>query len=348
MIEENAADRLEGAPHPREREVLVGHREAEQALLEAYLGPRMHHAWLITGPEGIGKATLAYRFARFILAHPDPRLVPAGKADLAVPNENPVARRIIAGSHPDLLAIRRIAEAGKDRIPQDISVNAVRQLVPFFGATAGEGGWRIAVVDAADELNRSSANALLKLLEEPPARALFLIVAHMPGRLLPTIRSRCRMLALKPLAEPEIVAGLATLPDLRLPDSEAAAIAARAEGSLRRAVELAEGGQDKFAGEVEAALAQLPSPEPANLHAIGDRLARREDDAFALFLRLVTGHLHGQVSGRLHEGARCLAPYAEVWEKVETAAAQVRTFNLERKPFVFQVFGWLAEAGRRS
>lgn len=347
MIEENAADRLEGAPHPREREVLIGQGEAEQALLEAYRGPRMHHAWLLTGPEGIGKATLAYRFARFILSHPDSRQVP-GTSDLAVPSDSPVARRIIAGAHPDLLAIRRIAEAGKDRIPQDIAVNAVRQLVPFFGSTAGEGGWRIAIVDAADELNRSSANALLKLLEEPPARALFLIVAHMPGRLLPTIRSRCRTLALKPLAESDIVAGLSTFPDLRLPAPEATAIAARSEGSLRRALELAAGGQDKFAGEVEAALAQLPSPDPATLHAIGDRLARREDDAFALFLRLVTGHLHAQVSGRLHEGARRLAPYAEVWEKVETAATRVRTFNLERKPFVFQVFGWLAEAGRRS
>ena len=347
MIAENAADRLDGAPHPRERQVLIGHGAAERQLIDAYLGPRMHHAWILGGPEGIGKATLAYRFARFVLANPVPARVPAGTASLAVPEDHPAARRIVAGSHPDLLALRRIAEAGKDRIPQDISVSAMRDIVRFFGSTAGEGGWRICIVDAADDLNRSSANALLKLLEEPPPRSLFLIVAHMPGRLLPTIRSRCRMLHLQPLAPSEVAQGLATFDDIRLPETEAAAIAERADGSLRRALELAEGGQEGFAAEVDRLLAALPEPDPLAVHAVGDKLARRDDALFELFVRMVLEHLHRQVAAGAGEGARRLAPHAEVWEKVEVAAAQVRTFNLERKPFVFQVFGWLAEAGRR-
>jgi DNA polymerase-3 subunit delta' len=347
MIEENAADRLDGAPHPRERQVLIGHGEAERQLLDAYRGPRMHHAWLIGGPEGIGKATLAYRFARFVLANPVATLLPDTVRNLSVPEDHPAARRIIAGSHPDLLALRRIAEAGKDKIPQDISVNAMRDIVRFFGSTAGEGGWRICIVDAADDLNRSSANALLKLLEEPPPRSLFLIVAHLPGRLLPTIRSRCRMLHLHLLSPGEIAEGLRTFDQIRLPADEAARIAEVADGSLRRALVLAEGGQEGFAGDVGKLLGTLPAPDPLAIHAVGDKLARRDDALFDLFVRMVLDHLHRQVTTRAGEGAPSLAPHAEVWEKVEATAAQVRTFNLERKPFVFQVFGWLAEAGRR-
>jgi DNA polymerase-3 subunit delta' len=347
MIEENAADRLEGAPHPRERAVLVGHAAAERQLLDAYRGPRMPHAWLIGGPEGIGKATLAYRFARFVLAHPRPAAVPAGTADLSVPADHPVFRRIVAGAHPDLLMLRRIAEGGKDKVPQDIPVKLVREIVRFFGSTAGDGGWRVCLVDSADELNRHGANALLKLLEEPPARSLFLIVSHMPGRLLPTIRSRCRLLTLQPLAEDDIVAGLGTFYDVSVPPAEARQAAARAEGSLRRALEAILGGQQDFIAEIEGTMEAAPAIDPMKTHAIGDRLQRRDDDDFEAFLRAVRDHLHRRVTDGAGEGARRLAPYAEVWDKVEVAAAQVRTFNLERKPFVFQVFGWLAEAGRR-
>lgn len=345
MIEEEAADRLEGALHPRERFDLIGHATAEETLLDAWRSGRMHHAWLIGGPQGIGKATLAYRFARFILAHPDPRGA-MDKPDLFVPPDHPVSARIVAGAHPDLLALRRIAEAGKDKIPQDISVGAVRAIVKFFGSTAGEGGWRICIVDSADEMNRSSANALLKLLEEPPQRSLFLIVSHMPGRLLPTIRSRCRTLTLAPLSEAEILQGLGEVEGAKIPAPEAAMIARHSEGSLRRALELAGGGQAEFAEAVDAALNRLPATDPAVLHALGDKLARRDDAVFDLFVRAVNDHLHARLVEGAALGPRRLAPLSEVWEKVEGVSAQVRAFNLDRKPFVFQVFGWLAEATR--
>ncbi|QCK87466.1 DNA polymerase III subunit delta' [Phreatobacter aquaticus] len=346
MIDEEAADRLDGAPHPRERFQLIGHHKAEQTLLDAYRGGRMHHAWLIGGPEGIGKATLAYRFARFVLANPDPNRIQAA-TDLSVATDNPVAARIIAGAHPDLLALRRIAEAGKDKIPQDISVGAMRAIVRFFGSTAGEGGWRICLVDSADEMNRSSANALLKLLEEPPARSLFLIVSHMPGRLLPTIRSRCRSLTLQTLSEAQILEGLQSFETVKVPANEAAMIARHCEGSLRQALMLANGGQAEFADALDAALARLPETDPIMLHALGDKLARRDDALFELFVRSVNDHMHRRLVAEASLGARRLAPLSEVWEKVEGVSAQVKAFNLERKPFVFQVFGWLAEAGRR-
>src|SRR5262245_4553568 len=160
----------------------------------------MPHAWLIGGPRGIGKATLAYRMARFVFAHPDPASVAVRNAQtLALPPDHPALRRVAAQGHSDLLALERVADE-KGKIPASIPVDLVRKTIGFFGSTAGEGGWRVCIVDSADELNPSGANAILKTLEEPPAKSLLLVVSHAPGRLLPTIRSRCRRLALRPLA----------------------------------------------------------------------------------------------------------------------------------------------------
>ena len=191
-------------PHPRATTRLFGHAEAERALLDAYRGGRLPHGWLIGGPPGIGKATLAYRMARFVLAHPDPQLAAVRSApSLALPDDHPVVRRVAAQAQGDLLVLERtIGETGKLRTR--IAVDDVRRSVSFFGSTAGEGGWRIAIVDSVDELNPASANALLKVLEEPPARALLLLVSHAPGRALATIRSRCRLLTLRPLAAGDV------------------------------------------------------------------------------------------------------------------------------------------------
>ena len=188
---------------PRQTSVLFGHDEAERALLETYRSGRLHHAWLISGPAGIGKATLAYRMARFVLAHPDPRAstVQAAKS-LAVAADHAVTRRMAAQTHGDLLVIERTVNEKTGKLRQDIQVDDVRRMVGFFGSTAGEGGWRVAIVDAVDELNDQGANALLKMLEEPPRRALLLLVSHSAARVLPTIRSRCRLLARAPAIRP--------------------------------------------------------------------------------------------------------------------------------------------------
>ena len=200
-------------PHPRETLTLHGHVEAENAFLDAYRGSRMPHAWLIGGPRGIGKATLAYRMARFVFAHPTPPAtqntaqnapgVAQNAAGLALSPDHPVVRRVAAQGHPDLLALERV-EDEKGKVPMFIPVDMVRRTIGFFGSTAGEGGWRVCIVDSADELNAAGANALLKILEEPPARSLLLVVSHAPGRLLPTIRSRCRRLMLRPLAADDV------------------------------------------------------------------------------------------------------------------------------------------------
>ena len=180
------ADRPRGAP--------------KQELLSAYREGRLAHAWLIGGREGIGKATLAWRFARFVLANPDPAAKAVREArDLAVEPSHSAARLLAQLAHPDFALIRREWQAATKRLASEISVEAVRHGLQVFQLSAAFGGWRIAIVDSAEDLNRNSANALLKMVEEPPQRSLILIVSHRPGQVLPTIRSRCRRLRLDPL-----------------------------------------------------------------------------------------------------------------------------------------------------
>jgi DNA polymerase-3 subunit delta' len=331
---------------PRETTVLHGQAEAERALLEAYRGRRFHHAWLIAGPAGIGKATLAYRMARFVLAHPDPRTPAVQRAtSLQVDADHPVARRIAAQAHGDLLVLERTINEKTNKLRQDIQVDDVRRTVTFFGSTAGEGGWRVAIVDAVDELNREGANALLKVLEEPPRRAVLLLVSHSAARVLPTIRSRCRLLALRPLLATEVARAAATAIGQ---DAEAAnikAAAAVADGSVRRALALLDGEALDLRSRITALLEQLPAVDPRALHALGDRLYGSDPATLAAFVDTVNAWLSARLSSGEPDRAR-IARVAEVWERVNCSARDVETFNLERKPLVFNVFGWLAEASR--
>ncbi len=192
------ADRLEGFPHPRETRDLFGHEGAERALAATFASGRMHHGWLVAGPRGIGKATLAYRLARHALARPEER-DPSGMT-LSVPDAALASRQVRALSHPGLLVIRRSYDVRTKRFSATIPVDAVRRVRSFLAHRAGEGAWRVVIVDEADQLNVSAANALLKSLEEPPPRTIFLLVSCEAGRLLPTLRSRCRLLELSPLA----------------------------------------------------------------------------------------------------------------------------------------------------
>ena len=331
---------------PRETTVLHGQAEAERALLEAYRGRRFHHAWLIAGPAGIGKATLAYRMARFVLAHPDPRTPAVQRAtSLQVDSDHAVARRIAAQAHGDLLVLERTINEKTNKLRQDIQVDDVRRTVTFFGSTAGEGGWRVAIVDAVDELNREGANALLKVLEEPPRRAVLLLVSHSAARVLPTIRSRCRLLALRPLLTTEVARAAATAIG---EDAEAAnikAAAAVADGSVRRALALLDGEALDLRSRITALLEQLPAVDPRALHALGDRLYGSDPATLAAFVDTVNAWLSARLSSGEPDRAR-IARVAEVWERVNCSARDVETFNLERKPLVFNVFGWLAEASR--
>jgi DNA polymerase III subunit delta' len=228
-------DSIDGALHPRDTAALYGHSAAESAFLAAHAAGRLHSGWLVTGPQGIGKATLAYRMAAFLLAAPAAGALFGGPATLDIPRDDPDAMLIRAGAHPRLCVIRRSTDDKTGRLRAQITVDEVRRLRNFFGLSAADGGHRVVIVDAADDLNPSAANAILKLLEEPPPGAVLLLVSHQPSRLLPTIRSRCRTLRCAPLSAADLAAALA---QQGTESGAAEALAALAGGSVGQAIRL--------------------------------------------------------------------------------------------------------------
>ncbi len=341
---------IEGAPSPREQTHLFGHQAAEHELLEAYRSGRLHHGWILGGPRGIGKATLAMRFARFVLAHPDPAS-PAVQAvtGLGVAADAPAARLMGAGAHPDLLHLRRPWDDKAKRFKTEITVDEVRRLVPFFGSTAGTGGYRIVVIDAADDLNANAANAVLKMLEEPPRKGLFLLVSHAPGRLLPTIRSRTRRLMLRPLAAADVAEGLLAL-GLTADRSVAARAAAISEGSLRRAATALAGGAVDVEGALAPLLARLSAePDRRAVYLFAELVSGREAaEAYDLSIDLIRAFISDRVRSSAAAGAhpRTLSAWAEAWEKIDRAVARADAFNLDRKQVVIGVFQDLSDAAR--
>lgn len=320
-----------------------GNSGTEAALLAAYRSSRVPHAFLLIGQKGIGKATLAYRFARFVLAHPDPAAPEVqAAASLAVDAAHPVARRMAARAQGDLLILERTPNE-KGVLRQQIAVDDIRRTITFFGSTAGEGGWRIAIVDAVDELNRFGANALLKVLEEPPQRTLLLLVCHSAARVLPTLRSRCSVMTMRPLEQTEVAAALAAAVGRSAGDPQIAAAAAAADGSAARALTFLDEDALALRQRALGELDRLPTINAGALHALGDALAGVDQQPLATFVDTVNDWL----SQRVHDGRSDLGRLAQLagaWERINQAAQDAAEYNLERKPLVFSVFGLLAEA----
>jgi DNA polymerase-3 subunit delta' len=332
--------------HPRETTELFGHRDAETALLNAYRSGRIPHAWLIGGALGIGKATLAYRMARFVLAHGNPNAPEVTRAEtLWVDPSNPVARHVAAGAHGGLLTLERTLN-DKGVMRTVITVDETRETISFFGSTAAVDGWRVCIVDTVDELNPNAANALLKILEEPPRQSLFLLVSHAPARVLPTILSRCRKLPLRPLATGDVIRAAAEAASIAVGDPALAEAAEAAEGSVARALTLLGGDTLKLQQRTAALLATLPRVDPRELHALGDALGGSDRVALAAFIDSVERWVSERLAADANANANLarLARLAEVWEKINRAARDTESYNLERKPLVFSVFGLLAEA----
>jgi DNA polymerase-3 subunit delta' len=334
---------------PRETAAFFGHSEAEAALLKAYRSGRIPHAWLIGGAQGIGKATLAYRMARFVLKHRDPSAADVQRAEtLNVDTSDPVARHVAAGAHGGLLTLERSLN-DKGVMRTVITVDETRETIAFFGSTAAVEGWRVCIVDSVDELNPNAANALLKILEEPPRQSLFLLVSHAPARVLPTILSRCRKLALRPLATADVIKAAAQAAGIAIDDPALSEAADASEGSVARALTLLGGDAVKLHQRTAALLATLPRVDPRELHALGDALGGSDRVALAVFIdsvdRWVSERLRSDDTNANANLPR-LARLAEVWEKISRAARDTEAYNLERKPLVFSVFGLLAEATR--
>lgn len=283
------ADQAPGAPHPRETEQLFGQAEAEAAFLTAFNSDRLHHGWLLTGPQGIGKATLAWRIARFLLATPPAEDglfgAPPPVETLDVSPEHPVSHRIQALAEPGLAAITR-SYNDKGKLRDQIVVDDIRSLNRFFGLSATDGGRRVVIVDAADDMNTSAANALLKMLEEPPARTTMLLISHQPSRLLPTIRSRCRTLRLSPLSPDDMQSAL-TQSGAELPEhpDHLAALAAGSVGSALRLLNL---GGLKIYAELVQILASMPRLDRPRAMALAEAAAPRgAAEKFELLLTLI-------------------------------------------------------------
>lgn len=350
-----------GPPQPQENLTLLGHQGAEQEILKAWQSGRMHHAWLITGKRGSGKATFAYRVARFLLAQGgsgkggEGLFADAPPTSLDQPTDSQVVRLVAQGAHPDLRVLQREWDDKRKRRKGEIIVDSVRTIGGFLSLTAADGGWRVVIVDAADQMNRNAANAILKILEEPPKRSILLLLAHNPARLLPTIRSRCRVLKLS-LLEDGVVSQLLQRYAPELSPDDAQALAYMGEGSIGRALELhAAGGLHHYQAMI-ALLRGLPTLDVLALHGFADN-AIKGDEGFrittTLFLwwlgRALAAAGRGESPLEVVPGENALiralavsAPldqWVQVWEKVSRLFDRTEVVNLDKKQVLISAFG---------
>jgi DNA polymerase III subunit delta' len=344
---------------PRANPLLIGQDEAAARLESFHRSGRLPHAMILSGSRGVGKATLAFRFARWLLgqAGGGGGLFGASEpqAGLTLDPSDPVFRRVASGAHPDLMTLERTLN-DKGKLRDEIVIEDARAVGSFLRLTPAEGGWRIVVVDAADELNRNSANALLKILEEPPRQALLLLVSHAPGSLLPTIRSRCRTVPLRSL-EDEEVAELLRRYRPGIGREEEGMLVRLAEGSIGRALDLAEAGGAELYLELVALLSDLPKLDVPAVHRLGERLARPDAaeefrtvaDLIGWWLaRMVRGAAKGALPAEIVPGEAAamrrlldragLDQWVALWEKITLLFAQADGLALDRKQVVLTAF----------
>lgn len=359
--------------HPALSDDLLGHEGAEKEFLAAYNGGRMHHAWLITGPKGIGKATLAYKIAKFLLSQ---RLERAGDSLFGdnLPKSEPTSldidphsddiQRIKSMAHGGLMTVARSEDPKKKTLRKMIVIDDVRRAHKFFNTTSAEGGWRVVIVDAADEMNRNSANALLKILEEPPQHSILLLVAHAPGKLLPTIRSRCRQLKLTAMSTDSVKSVLtAKYPDLDTAELEKIAILA--EGSPGRAIRLAqEKGLPLYERMIDL-LSSVPRLNVPQLHKLAGELGPvKADVSYRLFMEHLSGWLgrlvrfsaSGEPPFIIHSSEEALFQrlsdtcgvdrWIEVWEKMHRLEIRADGLNMDRKQLLVSLFATIADTAR--
>ncbi|MCO5065916.1 MAG: DNA polymerase III subunit delta' [Rhizobiaceae bacterium] len=321
-------DTLSGIPEPSETANLVGHVEAQHMLLAAQRAGRLPHAILLAGPQGIGKATFAFAFARHLLS---PAAPPDNGLFNTVGPETPLFRQIASGAHPAVLHLTRPANDRTKGFKTVLSVDEIRRIGRFLSLTSGDGSWRIVIVDPADDMRAAAANALLKNLEEPPARTIFILIAHSPGALLPTIRSRCQVLRLSPLDDGALRQVLGNVGEL--PDEEPvrAALVARAGGSARSAIVLQQYGGVEIATALDR-LATGPTDIAAS-HRLADAVSGR-DNAIQLdvFNERALELLAGAASDAAQAGDTGRAKkLSDAWHLARIAISETATYNLDQK-----------------
>ena len=355
------ADRVDGAPHPRETLQLFGQEDAETEALSALTSGRMHHAWLMTGPKGVGKATLAWRMARFLVSGAaDTQETglfgePSAPTTLDISPDHPVAHRMLALSEPGLLLIRRAWDADKKRLKAQITVDEVRKLNSFFGLSAAEGGKRVVIVDSADEMNSSAANALLKVLEEPPKDAVLLLISHQPARLLPTIRSRCREFRLSPLS-PEALSKALAQAGAEVEDI--AALTTLSGGSAGEALDLLQNEGLALYARLVALLATCPRLDRPQATSLAEYVSQRgKETRLDLLQRLLMAFLARlartgagyppktdatpgeiQVLSRLAPHARAAQQWAGLAQDLTSRLSHGRGVNIDPQSLIIDAF----------
>lgn len=354
-MENPVFEALEGLAPPHQQLLFFGHTKAEATLLSAWQSAKMHHAWLLTGPKGIGKATLAFRMARFLFdqgLHDDTQSL-LGEPALPKMEVNPTsqaARLVDNLAHPNLLVIDRPFDAKNKKFKTEITVDEVRKTVKFFGSTAGEKTWRVCIVDPADDLNSNAANALLKILEEPPERTVFFLISHAPGRLLPTIRSRCRRLTVSPLENPVLSEAIRTLQIAE--EDEIKHLSEICDGSIRKAAELKSDDGLVLVHSFERLLKPPFKPDYESLNSFGDLINQRgKEQRFDGFADLVHRYLSKQLEQARQKNSissREVYPLAQAWEKADELMRETRIFNLDKKQTTIEVIRMLAKATQGS
>lgn len=334
---------LDGAISPAENTKLFGHRDAEDFLAQSYHNGKGHHAILIEGPEGIGKSTFAFRFANHVLSHPDPLMAPETLSD---PDpQSPIFRQIMGGASHNLLYLSRPVDEKTGKVKSAITVDEVRRAGKFFSQTSGTGNWRIVIVDPADDLNRNAANAILKILEEPPKRALFLVLSHAPGKLLPTIRSRCLSLSLQPLSDQDMLACFENL-ELSVNPQTLSAVLRAAKGSMSEALKLINYGGLEIMEVFGKILENNGTQARKSMHALADALAGKDNETiFSFFISQLTSEIETRAKSAAHLGniqaaERLARLSSDVTERMNIAQA----YNLDRKQTVLTVLGEFREA----
>ena len=350
---------IDGDDAPRLTRALTGHGQSQAEFLSALQGNRLPHAWLLSGPKGIGKASFAYLVARAVLGHAQPQQIKA----LSPAEDNPTARLIEDSVHPDLYVLKRSYNEKTGKFRNDISVEETVLMKRAFELSASRGGWRVAIIDSIDEMNKNSVNALLKLIEEPPEKCLFLIISHHPGRVLDTIRSRCRRLSFNALSEAELQHIIGDKLDAIDPN-EAAAAAFLADGSVGQALALAEHGGFDLYRDMIGVLETLPQLDVERLHGLAGRFgARAAPETFPLFCHLLSAWLHriarcaatgapyqpvfegeAALAARLIGGELPLEPLVTLWENTQADMRRVDALNLDKKQTVLDWFAALADA----
>ncbi len=337
-------DSIPDIPEPAEHAHLFGHRKESDALVQAYRSDKFHHALMLVGPRGIGKATLAFRMAYHVLAHPEPLEAPSS---LVAPDPSATLFRLMAqGAHPSLLHLTRPRVERGSGFKSAVTVDEVRRVGRFLSMTSHDGGYRIVIVDAADDMNRNAANALLKNLEEPPPRTLFILIVHSLGRMLPTIRSRCQLVKLKPLENDDVLKALAAIsPGEASASADHEALLAKSGGSVRNALLMAHFGGFDITNAIDEILAR-PRLDVAAAYRVADAVAGRDA---AIPFQLFNDHVMAVVEARARgageaNDAESAARLAARWSDIRQQISDAQTYNLDKRQHVVGLLGRLVDA----